>query len=74
MALLKIYDDIANENQAVGFFGDSLSVFSADRLSDFLQNTSDNEIDARVHCMGGSVSEGYTCLDLLAMSGKKVTL
>ena len=74
MALLKIYDDIANENQAVGFFGDSLSVFSADRLSDFLQNTSDAEIDARVHCMGGSVSEGYACLDLLAMSGKKVSV
>lgn len=74
MALLKIYDDIANENQAVGFFGDSLDVFSADRLSDFLKNTNDAEIDARVHCMGGSVTEGYTCLDLLTMSGKKISV
>lgn len=74
MALLKIYTDIENENNAVGFFGDRQDVFSASRLTDFLQNTDDSEIDGRLHCRGGSVSEGYTCHDLLTHSGKKITM
>lgn len=74
MALLKIYDDIKNENDAIGFFGDSQDVFSASRLSDFLTATQDEEIDGRLHCRGGSVSEGYTCHDLLTHSGKKISM
>ena len=74
MALLKIYTDIENENNAVGFFGDRQDVFSASRLTDFLRDTEDSEIDGRLHCRGGSVSEGYTCHDLLTHSGKKVTM
>jgi ATP-dependent Clp protease protease subunit len=74
MAVLKIYNDIANENDAVGFFGDRMDVFSADRLSQFLADTEDKNIDARVHCRGGSVIEGYTCGDLLAMSGKDIVM
>jgi ATP-dependent Clp protease protease subunit len=74
MALLKIYTDIANENDALGFFGDSVDVFSASRLTDFLQTSTDEEIDGRLHCRGGSVTEGYTCHDLLTHSGKKISM
>ncbi|MBK9357721.1 MAG: Clp protease ClpP [Bacteroidales bacterium] len=74
MALLKIYTDIENENNAVGFFGDRMDVFSASRLTDFLQASDDSEIDGRLHCRGGSVTEGYTCHDLLTHSGKKVSM
>ena len=74
MALLKIYTDIENENNPVEFFGDRQDVFSASRLTDFLQNTDDSEIDGRLHCRGGSVTEGYTCHDLLTHSGKKVSM
>ena len=74
MALLKIYTDIENENNAVGFFGDRQDVFSASRLTDFLRDTDDSEIDGRLHCRGGSVTEGYTCHDLLTHSGKKVSM
>jgi len=74
MALLKIYTDIENENNAVGFFGDRQDVFSASRLTDFLQSSDDSEIDGRLHCRGGSVTEGYTCHDLLTHSGKKVSM
>ena len=74
MAILKIYDDIRNENDAVGFFGDTQDVFSASRLTDFLQATTDSEIEGKLHCRGGSVSEGYTCHDLLTHSGKKITM
>jgi len=74
MALLKIYTDIENENNAVGFFGDRMDVFSASRLTDFLQASEDSEIDGRLHCRGGSVTEGYTCHDLLTHSGKKVSM
>ncbi len=74
MALLKVYTDIANENDAVGLFGDRRDVFSASNLSDFLSSTPDEEIDGRLHSRGGSVSEGYTCHDLLTHSGKKVSM
>jgi ATP-dependent protease ClpP protease subunit len=74
MALLKIYTDIENENNAVGFFGDRMDVFSASRLTDFLQSSEDSEIDGRLHCRGGSVTEGYTCHDLLTHSSKKVSM
>ncbi len=74
MALLKIYNDIKNENDAVGLFGDRQDVFSASTLADFLQNSKDDEIDGRLHCRGGSVTEGYTSHDLLTHSGKKVSM
>ena len=74
MALLKIYTDIENENNAVGFFGDRMDVFSASRLTDFLQSSEDSEIDGRLHCRGGSVTEGYTCHDLLTHSSKKISM
>jgi len=74
MALLKVYDDIMNENDAVGFFGDKQDAFTASRLTDFLQDTPDTEIEGHLHCRGGSVSEGYTCHDLLTHSGKKITM
>lgn len=74
MALLKVYDDIMNENDAVGFFGDRQDAFTASRLTDFLQETTDTEIEGHLHCRGGSVSEGYTCHDLLTHSGKKITM
>ena len=76
MAVLKIYDDIANENDAYGFFGDKQDVFSASRLKDFIGSIeeSDGEINGVLHCRGGSVTEGYACSDILRMSGKKITM
>ena len=73
MAILKVYDDIANENDAVGFFGDRMDVFSLSRLTDFLTDC-DAEIDGRLHCRGGSVTEGYACHDVLQNSGKTVKM
>jgi len=74
MALLKIYDDIMNESDAVGFFGDHQGAFTAKQLTEFLQTSTDEMIDGRLHCRGGSVIEGYTCHDLLQQSGKKITM
>lgn len=74
MALLKIYDDIMNENEAIGFFGDRQDAFTAKQLGEFLQTSTDETIDGRLHCRGGSVIEGYTCHDLLQQSGKQVTM
>ena len=72
MALLKIYDDIMNENDTVGFFGDHQDAFTAKQLGEFLQASTDERIDGRLHCRGGSVIEGYTCHDLLQQSGKEI--
>ena len=74
MALLKIYDDIMNENDAIGFFGDRQDAFTAKQLGEFLQTSTDETIDGRLHCRGGSVIEGYTCHDLLQQSGKQITM
>ena len=74
MALLKIYDDIMNENDTVGFFGDHQDAFTAKQLGEFLQASTDERIDGRLHCRGGSVIEGYTCHDLLQQSGKEIDM
>lgn len=74
MALLKIYDDIMNESDAIGFFGDHQDAFSAKQLTEFLQASTDETIDGRLHCRGGSVIEGYTCHDLLQQSGKIINM
>ena len=74
MALLKIYDDIANEEKAVAYNGTDQKIFSADYLRDFLASTDDSSIDGHLHCKGGSVPEGYACHDLLQQSGKEISM
>lgn len=66
MALLGIYDDIAKYGK------ENVSVFSAERLSNFISSESDNSIDIQIHSYGGSVNEGYACFDILKMSGKDI--
>lgn len=66
MALLGIYDDIAKYGK------ENVSVFSAERLSNFISAESDNQLDIHIHSYGGSVNEGYACFDILKMSGKEL--
>lgn len=75
MANLKIYDDIGRE-EVVLFFGGKQSMFSAEKMRDFIDNipADDNTIDTHLHCRGGSVIEGYTISDLLRMSGKTINM
>ncbi|MFZ4412451.1 MAG: ATP-dependent Clp protease proteolytic subunit [Bacteroidales bacterium] len=76
MAFFKIYSDIANENEAVGFFGDKMDVLSAVRVSEFINSLTadDAEIDGRIHCRGGDVIEGYAIHDLIQNSGKVIRM
>ena len=76
MAFLKIYSDIANENDSFCFFFDEPSVTSADSISKFVSGipTEDNEIDCKIHCRGGDVIEGYAIHDLIQNSGKIIKM
>ena len=76
MAILKVYNDIKNENDAFCFFGDEEAIMSAQRVSDFISSitSEDSEIDCKIHCRGGSVTEGYTIHDLIQNSGKTVKM
>lgn len=75
MAKLKIYDDIGKE-EVVFFFGGETSMFSAEKMRNFVDNmaTDDPDIDVHLHCRGGSVIEGYTVADILRMSGKNINM
>lgn len=76
MAILKVYNDIKNENDAFCFFGDEEAIMSAERVSDFISSlsTEDAEIDCKIHCRGGSVTEGYAIHDLIQNSGKQIKM
>lgn len=76
MATIKIYSDIQSENEkaAMRFFGGVEGV-SYNDINDFLANIpeNDNAIDIRLHCNGGSVTEGWAMYDALRATGKEIT-
>lgn len=76
MATIKIYSDIQSEKEkaAMRFFG-CVEGVSYNDINDFLANIpeNDNAIDIRLHCNGGSVTEGWAMYDALRATGKEIT-
>lgn len=76
MATLKIYNDIQREqDKAVArMFGDIEGTSFAD-IDAFCGSipANDNTIDIRLHCDGGSVTEGWAIYDRLRSTGKEIT-
>lgn len=76
MAVLKIYNEITTEEDkqflkwCMGMDG----VCFKD-IDDFLSgmDVKDNTVDIRLHCDGGSVSEGWAIYDKLRASGKEIS-
>lgn len=77
MAVLKIYNDIADEeskNTKLWFTGVDSTCFKD--IDEFLASVSeeDKTIDLRLNCRGGSVSEGWAIYDKLRDSGKEIAV
>lgn len=75
MAILKIYNPIMQGEEAcfAEFFG--AGGMSYTNIDDFLSSIpeDDEEIDIRLHCVGGDCSEGWAIYDALRRSGKKIS-
>lgn len=76
MATLKIYNDIQSENQkaVAALWGETEGVCFKD-IDAFCNGLSaeDDDIDIRLHCDGGSVTEGWAIYDRLRATGKRIT-
>lgn len=76
MAILKIYNDIQTEQakKLAAFWGDAEGVCFKD-IDEFCSSIpeDDNKIDLRLHCDGGSVTEGWAMYDRLRATGKEIT-
>lgn len=76
MATLKIYNDIQSEQQkaVASFWGEAEGVCFKD-IDTFCDGLSekDEDIDIRLHCDGGSVTEGWAIYDRLRATGKRIT-
>lgn len=76
MAEIKIYSDIQSEDEKamMRFYGGVEGVSYKD-IDEFLAHipAEDNAIDIRLHCNGGSVTEGWAMYDKLRASGKEIT-
>lgn len=76
MAVLKIYNDIQTERDKNWsfFWGDVEGVCFKD-VDEFIASIpkGDNAIDIRLHCDGGSVTEGWAIYDRLRATGKEIT-
>ncbi len=77
MAILKIYNDIADEeskNMNLWFTGVDSVCFKD--IDEFLASIpeDDKTIDIKMNCPGGSVSEGWAIYDKLRDSGKEITV
>lgn len=76
MATLKIYNDIQREqDKAVArMWGDVEGTSFAD-IDSFCNAIpeGDNQIDIRLHCDGGSITEGWAIYDRLRATGKEIT-
>jgi ATP-dependent Clp protease protease subunit len=75
MAVLKIYNDIAAEEDKVfyqcGMGTDAVCMKDIDEFIGAMSED-DEKIDIRLHCSGGLVSEGWAIYDKLRASGKKI--
>lgn len=76
MAVLKIYNDIAAEEDKVFYqwvMGtDAVCMKDVDEFLNAM-GADDEVVDIRLHCSGGLVSEGWAIYDKLRASGKKIT-
>lgn len=76
MAVLKIYNDIQTERDKNWsfFWGDVEGVCFKD-VDEFIASIpkGDNAIDIRLHCDGGSITEGWAIYDRLRATGKEIT-
>lgn len=76
MATLKIYNNIQSENQkaVAALWGETEGVCFKD-IDAFCNGLSaeDEDIDIRLHCDGGSVTEGWAIYDRLRATGKRIT-
>lgn len=76
MAILKIYNDIASEEDKVFYqYGLGTDAVCLKDIDEFVagMDADDDTIDIRLHCSGGLVSEGWAIYDKLRASGKKIT-
>lgn len=75
MAVLKLYNPIMTEEDAemMRWLGSDGVCFKD--IDEFLASIAedDDTIDLRLHCEGGSVTEGWAIVDKLRASGKKIT-
>lgn len=76
MAVLKIFNDIQTENEKNNskFFGEAEGICYKD-VDEFCKQIpeDDNKIDVRLHCNGGSCTEGWAIYDRLRATGKEIT-
>lgn len=76
MAVLKIFNDIQTENEKKDskFFGEAEGICYKD-VDEFCEQIpeDDNKIDVRLHCNGGSCTEGWAIYDRLRATGKEIT-
>lgn len=76
MAVLKIFNDIQTENEKNNskFFGEAEGICYKD-VDEFCEQIAedDNRIDVRLHCNGGSCTEGWAIYDRLRATGKEIT-
>lgn len=76
MAILKIYNEIATEEDKVFYqWGMGTDAVCLKDVDEFLKamGADDEVVDIRLHCSGGLVSEGWAIYDKLRASGKKIT-
>lgn len=74
MAKLVINADITDTETKVWYNWDGLEAITSDDVVNFINNLADGEkIDMRLHCNGGSVTEGMRIYDALRTSGKEIT-
>lgn len=76
MAVLKIYNDIVDEEEKV-FLQEWCGVDGVcfKSIRDFLDNMdeTDNQIQIKLHCAGGDCIEGWAIYDALRQSGKEIS-
>lgn len=74
MAVLKIYNDIAAEEDKVFYqWCNGTDAVCMKDIDEFIGAMGeDDTIDIRLHCSGGLVSEGWAIYDKLRASGKKI--
>lgn len=75
MAVLKIYNDIAAEEDKVFYqWCNGVDAVCMKDVDEFLNamGADDEVVDIRLHCSGGLVSEGWAIYDKLRASGKKI--
>ena len=75
MAILKIQYDIAQDETASEMRLMGFGAVTYNDVDDFVGNIpeDDGAIEVRLHCNGGSVSEGWAIYDKLRASGKEIT-